>query len=491
MERKFWFDYLFSVGGLFLLVLFVGKLYFLLELKLPLSYDESYYWDWSRHLDWGYYSKPPMVAWIIYLSTLVFGTKEIALRVQALLLQTGALVLLYTLAFRYFGEIIARSLLFTLAFVPIFTVYSFIMTIDPPLLFFWTLSFYTMVEYLRKPTLFKAVISGLSLGCALLTKQTSFLLFGIFFLYMYLFEKAILSLKKTYLIFILAFLLYAPNIYWNFKHQFLLFRHTEEHFQRFTIDINYYLSFWGGLFLLFGPIFVALFFYLGFKLLPKIRLCFWQMVRGNEPLALKEKLRVFLLSYLLSFPPLLIFFILSFFTKFNHNWIMPFFLFAYLWVLLFSFQSKRKRLLINLNILFTFVITLLVLILPGKPYLFGKSSVLLFKKFLGWPELAKKVEKYYEGDIPLVVSSRDLASSLAFYLPSHPEVYVVNDQPMPKNQYHIWRKCEDLLGKRVLFVKKGFEKPVYLEKEELLEEVDLNFYGMEKKYSIWRGIYKE
>ncbi|MFN4196928.1 MAG: ArnT family glycosyltransferase [Caldimicrobium sp.] len=491
MQRKYWFDYLFSVGGLFLFVLLVGKFYYLLELKLPLSYDESYYWDWSRKLDWGYFSKPPMVAWIIYLSTLFFGVKEFAVRMPALIMHIGSLVLFYILSFRYFGEIFARWHLFTLAFVPIFTVYSFIMTIDPPLLFFWTLSFYAFVEYLRKPTLLKALFSGLFLGCSLLTKQTSFLLLLIFFLYVYFFEKSLLSFKKTYVIFLLALLLYAPNIYWNFKHQFLLFKHTEEHFHRFSVNLNYYLSFWTGLFFLFGPIFMLLFFYIGFKLLPKIKFYFQNKVRETGSFEKKEQLRVFLLSYLLSFPPLLVFLILSFITKFNHNWLMPFFLFAYLWVLLFSFQSKRKRMLLNLNLFLTFLITLLVLILPGKPYLFGKSSVFLFKKFFGWPELAKKVEEYYEKEIPLVVSSRDLASSLAFYLSSHPEVYVVNDKPTPKNQYHLWRRCEDLLGKRVFFVTKGYEKPVFLEKEELLEKINLNFYGIEQKFSLWRGIYRE
>ena len=26
--------------------------------------DEAYYWDWGRQLDYGYYSKPPLIAWL-------------------------------------------------------------------------------------------------------------------------------------------------------------------------------------------------------------------------------------------------------------------------------------------------------------------------------------------------------------------------------------------------------------------------------------------
>src|SRR5258708_38120534 len=27
--------------------------------------DETYYWDWSRHLAFGYYDHPPVIAWLI------------------------------------------------------------------------------------------------------------------------------------------------------------------------------------------------------------------------------------------------------------------------------------------------------------------------------------------------------------------------------------------------------------------------------------------
>lgn len=30
-----------------------------------LAGDESYYWEWGRRPDWGYYSKPPMIGWLM------------------------------------------------------------------------------------------------------------------------------------------------------------------------------------------------------------------------------------------------------------------------------------------------------------------------------------------------------------------------------------------------------------------------------------------
>ena len=50
---------------LILLGIFSLRVSFLFINGLDLIGDESYYWDWSRRLDWCYYSKPPMVAWQI------------------------------------------------------------------------------------------------------------------------------------------------------------------------------------------------------------------------------------------------------------------------------------------------------------------------------------------------------------------------------------------------------------------------------------------
>ena len=51
----------------------------------PINGDEAQYWDWSRHLAWGYYSKPPMVAWVIYVTSAFFGKTALGLRLAATL----------------------------------------------------------------------------------------------------------------------------------------------------------------------------------------------------------------------------------------------------------------------------------------------------------------------------------------------------------------------------------------------------------------------
>src|ERR1700679_2007895 len=52
----------------------------------PLTFDEAYYWMWSKHLAGGYYDHPPMVAVVIRLGTLIAGDTEFGVRLVSILL---------------------------------------------------------------------------------------------------------------------------------------------------------------------------------------------------------------------------------------------------------------------------------------------------------------------------------------------------------------------------------------------------------------------
>src|SRR3954453_12678954 len=70
----------------------VGTILALVVLRLisaaytPLTFDEAYYWTWSKHLAGGYYDHPPMVAVVIRLGTLIAGDTELGVRLVSILL---------------------------------------------------------------------------------------------------------------------------------------------------------------------------------------------------------------------------------------------------------------------------------------------------------------------------------------------------------------------------------------------------------------------
>src|SRR5579875_3946103 len=60
--------------------------------------DEAQYWLWSLHPAFGYYSKPPVVAWLIALTTGLFGESELAVRLSAPLLHFGTALVIFAIA---------------------------------------------------------------------------------------------------------------------------------------------------------------------------------------------------------------------------------------------------------------------------------------------------------------------------------------------------------------------------------------------------------
>src|SRR3954451_12354968 len=76
--------------------------YLIHDCPLDLAPDEAHYWDWSRHLDWSYYSKGPLIALIIRGAIELFGPLSIAL--------TGGETMALRIPAVLFGSLLVASL---------------------------------------------------------------------------------------------------------------------------------------------------------------------------------------------------------------------------------------------------------------------------------------------------------------------------------------------------------------------------------------------
>ncbi len=123
---------------------------------LELSPDEAHYWEWSRRLDWSYYSKGPFVAYLIALSTALGGATELFVRLPAVILSAGTTVFVFGLIKALFSNArLALATAVVLQIIPLFAAGALLMTIDPPLIFFWTLMLWLVYRALseqRRPT---------------------------------------------------------------------------------------------------------------------------------------------------------------------------------------------------------------------------------------------------------------------------------------------------------------------------------------------------
>ncbi len=120
--------------------------YLAFNCPLDISQDEAHYWQWSRHLAWSYYSKGPLVAWLIRASCELFGPLSESLtgslmpavRFPALVSHAALLAGWYVLAASTLKNHRAALAMVAMALsFPAVSATAVIMTIDPPFLALW------------------------------------------------------------------------------------------------------------------------------------------------------------------------------------------------------------------------------------------------------------------------------------------------------------------------------------------------------------------
>src|SRR2546428_12665036 len=102
----------------------------------PLIDDEAYYWLWAHHLDWSYLDHPPMIAYLVFLTTR-FGDNAIWIRLGVLLLGAGTTYALFLLGRETFGARAGfiAAVLFQIA--PVLAAGALVATPDSPLVLAW------------------------------------------------------------------------------------------------------------------------------------------------------------------------------------------------------------------------------------------------------------------------------------------------------------------------------------------------------------------
>jgi hypothetical protein len=196
---------------------------------IDLSGDEAQYWEWSRALDWSYYSKGPLVAYVIRASTAVFGSEMWAVRLPALVFAVGTSVLTYWLTRRLFGsDRLALGVILLNHVVPMFVAGSLLMTIDPPYFFCWGLAsaFFALAVLDGKRWAWVGV--GLSVGVGILAKY-GMLIWPIGMLAFLLIDPASRRWLRTpwpYVAMAIALVFLIPPIVWNVQHDGVTFKHV-------------------------------------------------------------------------------------------------------------------------------------------------------------------------------------------------------------------------------------------------------------------------
>jgi len=429
---------------------------------LDLAPDEAHYWEWSRHLDISYYSKGPMVAFLIFLTTSLGEDSVFFIRLGAVIISALLSIVLYQLARDMFKS---ERVGFFAALLPqltfLFSAGSILMTTDPPFLLFWGLTlscFYRAVKFNR----FYWYPAGIFFGLGFLSKYSMAFFLPLAFAILRWHPKYRFWLKRRepYVALALGGILCYPIFLWNARHQWVGFRHLlgQVHGGHgFHLSLIGFLEFLGSQLGLISPLLFAGLIYALYQ---------------SGRLGLTQNREEHLFLCLTSLPILVFLLLISFQTKVQANWAAPAYFSGFISTAAIldsryqALKARRRQGPLRALIIFS-------LLLAGLPTALAYDTRVLHRfglplrwdptlRLQGWAELGERVSGHLEemsiSNKTFIFSDRyQVASELAFYVRGKPTTYCVN-LGRRMNQYDLWKGFLPLRGQDALYVKQGNRK---------------------------------
>jgi 4-amino-4-deoxy-L-arabinose transferase-like glycosyltransferase len=399
----------------------VARVIYLTIHPFDLHPDEAQYWVWSRDLAFGYYSKPPVVAWLIAATTAICGNGEACVRVSAPLLHFAAALAIYGVGHRLYDRRIGFWSALIYVTLPGVSFSAVVLSTDAPLLLCWALALYALVRVLQENSWLWWLALGAAVGFGLLSKYAMVFFLLSMALYLILERRAVRASLPGFgarltVALGLAALIYLPNLLWNATNGFVSYAHTEDNVNLsgdlFRFDTLF--EFIGAQFGVFGPILFAL------LLVILLRWRGW----------VHDRRRLLLVCFTL--PTLALMIGQAFLSRANANWAAPVYVAASVLVTAWAFEGARAAIkgpggdwrgralwLSGSVLLHVAAIAALCAFLVAT---YGRPDALPakadpFKRVRGWHELGASINlaRREFGAMPLLVDERKLMAEVLYY----------------------------------------------------------------------------
>jgi dolichol-phosphate mannosyltransferase len=193
--------------------------------SVELMPEETYYWNYSRHLDFGYLDHPPMVAWLIRAGTAIFGQTEFGVRAGALCCGVVTSIFVYKLARNLFGEAAALAALLLTQALPYFFLSGLLITPDAVMVAAWAGSLYFLERALLGGQSRAWLFAGVCLGIGMMSKYSIALLGAAAAAFMLWDRESRRWWRRPepYFAALLALAIFSPVIIWNAQHDWASF----------------------------------------------------------------------------------------------------------------------------------------------------------------------------------------------------------------------------------------------------------------------------
>ena len=460
--------------------------------------DESYYWQWSRHLALGYYDNTPAMAFVIRFFTAILGTNEIGVRAGAIVSALVASIFIYLLAKDMLGAKVAFLAVVVANTIPLFAAGAIIMTQDPVQVTFWSATIYVAWLAVKAPTpspspadagegsrtpplltkerdgvrFWLWVLAGVLAGLTAMSKLNGLLVLPSVLLYVCLAPSARHWLRHPapYIAAVIALALFAPFVWWNHTHENAFWIHIHAMGTRggggFTLQ--YLGEFLGAQAILVSP-FVFL-TYLAGLVTPKKPSPPAPSPLGRgvpEGRGEGQEGNALLFLWCMSVVVFVATLVLSLKSRVEGNWAVAGYISGMILVAAIMARQWRKplgKVWHGVSIGIALILSVLI-IFPGIGYALNLQKIKALgldashdrtNELYGWKTMADRVYPVQQqlggpGKCFVFGVNYRMPSELAFYLPGHPETYslFLHDR---YNEYMFWENTQDLIGKNAVFV---------------------------------------
>jgi len=454
------------------------RLWFVATGQLGLVQDEAQYWDWTRHLQLTYYSKGPLIAWIIALFTGLAGDTELGVRLGSIV---GAaafpLLLWWLIAGLWKRPALAVLAVFLAAVSPLFQALGILMTTDNPFVLCWTLAMIALYAAAtpddagRERGLWPYLLLALAYGVGILAKYTMLGLAGLAVAYGWLLWRSGALPARFWPRLVAALALgvllgFLPTLVWNMQNGFVGYKHVlhligvsgagaQTMFRLSRVpeyvgaQLGFALPWWFWLMLVAG-----------FSTARQV----WQ---ASATISNKDNGATLPQAALLVvfFWPMTLFFLAwSFHTKVLANWNTVSFVAGSilgaleLERLLAASPSRRTSRLLAGGAVASIGLMLLLHLHQLLPL---PAALNPAHRLKGWQDMGERMGQVTQqrftdpGRVFFMSDVYDITASLAFYLPGQPRTYCLWWDSRRMNQYDLWGGPQDKLGWDAVLVLKG------------------------------------
>jgi 4-amino-4-deoxy-L-arabinose transferase-like glycosyltransferase len=467
----------YSIRTAFLLVLLITCYRFIVLVTSDINIyaDEAYYWGWAQHFDFGYYSKPPMVAWTIIVTTALFGDSEIAVKIGSLFLYIITAMTMYLLGRELHDEKTGFYTLLAFTTLPAVSLSSMIISTDALFLLFWSLSLLFFIKAIREDKWRWWILLGVTGGFGLLSKYTMILFVVSAFIYLALSVPYRRHLKnaRLYAGMVIAALVYSPNLLWNINNHFASFLHTRDnaHLEASLFHFGKLAEFLGGQLAVFGPVMFIVLVTLFYR---------------YKTLARDERFKM-LAWFVIPFFTLIT--VISFLSRAHANWAAPVYIASTVIVVGTLISQGRMKLLkiaIGINIALALVfyhyhaiahILNIELTRKTDPH----------KRILGWDRLGEAVGRVLQANpgAKLLGDDRKVMASLIYYVRPHPfNALFWNPDGSILNHYELTTDMNQEIGSDFVYITDKASIDAVAARFDSAEKIEAIHIPIHRDYSL-------